>query len=258
MKPALPSSMTTHALSLLVLMAYRIWYYLFVLPTSFLLVTPILGFSSYVLSYFNGRLAVFMGVLWGRYILWAARVKAKVIGEEHIDKKQSYVIVVNHESNLDIIGIYGYLPVDFRWVMKIEIRKIPILGPVCERMEHVYVDRSNREKAIESLRRAKARLVNGTSILFFPEGTRSNKPEMLPFKKGAFRMALDLQLPILPVTLRNTGVLMPSRSMESRPGTIELVIHKPISVKNLTSDDIPALMEQAYNVIDSVRVRVDT
>ncbi len=253
MKPVIESPLSVHQLSQPFRFLYRLWYFLVVLPTFVLLATPLLGAASYALSYVNIRWSVYMGVLWAKYSLWISMIRAQVYGSENIDPTQSYVVVVNHESNLDIVGLYGFLPVDFRWVMKIEIRKIPILGPACERMKHVFIDRSNREKAIESLQRAKSQLTNGTSILFFPEGTRNNKPEMLPFKKGAFRMAIDLQLPVLPVTLRNTGVLLPNNSVEARPGTLELVIHKPIPVENLTIDDTTTLMAQARESIQSAR-----
>lgn len=231
---------------------YRVWYYVVVVPfVGF--ITAFLGSLTYLFSFINMQLAASMGVLWARLILFMSMIRTRVLGRQHVDPKQSYVIVVNHESNLDILAIYGYLPVDFRWVMKIEIRKIPFLGGACARLKHVYVDRSNREKAIESLNKAREQLVDGTSILFFPEGTRSRTGEMLPFKKGAFRMAIELQLPVLPVTLRNTGRLMPARSMEARPGTLELMLHKPISVEDMTLDDLPALMERSRAVIEAGR-----
>ncbi len=232
---------------------YRLWYFLVTLPLSFLFFTPFLAFMTYIFSFFHSRLAVFMGVVWAKALLACSLIRTQVFGREHVNPTQSYVIVVNHESNLDILAIYGYLPVDFRWVMKIEIRKFPFIGGACARMKHVYVDRSNREKALASLEKAREQLVGGTSILFFPEGTRSKTRDLLPFKKGAFRMAIDLDLPILPVTLRNTGGLMPARSLETRPGTLEVMIHKPVSVEGLTVEDVPQLMEYCRQVIDEGR-----
>lgn len=237
---------------------YKLWYYLVTLPVAFLVVTPFLAFCTYVLSFFSSRVAVYMGVVWAKVLLALTIIRTRVFGQSHVDPNQSYVIVVNHESNLDILAIYGYLPVDFRWVMKIEIRKIPFIGGACARMKHVYVDRSNRDKALASLQKAREQLVGGTSILFFPEGTRSKTRELLPFKKGAFRMAIDLNLPILPVTLRDTGLLMPARGVEARrPGTLGVMIHEPISVEGLTPDDLPDLMAHCRNVIDQGRSAPD-
>ena len=230
---------------------YQLWYFLVAAPLSLGLLTPLLGGVTYLVSFFNQRASVRVGILWARLILWLTLIRVRCSGCQSIDPKRSYVVVVNHLSVLDILAIYGYLPVDFRWVMKQEIRKIPVIGGGCYRMGHIYIDRSNRQKAIASLQAAREQLVDGISILFFPEGTRSRTGEMLPFKKGAFRMAIDLQLPLLPVTLRNTGKLMPRGSLSPLPGTIELVIHPEIPVHGLTTDDLPALMKKARAAIQS-------
>jgi len=132
------------------------------------------------------------GVWWARLNSFMAPMFVTVRGRHHIDKKQSYVIVSNHLSHLDIFVLYGWLGIDFKWVMKKELRNTPALGAACEKIGHIYIDRSDRETAIASLAAAKTKIVDGTSILFFPEGTRSTSGEMRPFKKGAFVMALDL------------------------------------------------------------------
>ena len=87
--------------------------------------------------------------------------------------KQSYVIVSNHQSQYDILLMYGWLGTDFRWVMKKELRRVPVLGLACEKLGHIYVDRSDSAAAVASLNAARKKLVNGTSVVFFPEGTRS-------------------------------------------------------------------------------------
>ncbi len=230
---------------------YTVWFWSVVLPFSFLIWTPLLWILLLFLIPLNRKLSVKLGVIWARVILAVALIRVKRRGLENIEPKQSYVIAVNHQSALDILALYGYLPIDFRWVMKIEIRKVPLIGSACDWMGHVYIDRSNREKAIQSLNSAKEVLVDGTSILFFPEGTRSSTEKMLPFKKGAFRMAIDLQLPILPVTLRNTGKLMPARGLNASPGTIELIVHPPIPVRGRSLDDLPKLMEQTRQIIQA-------
>ncbi len=232
------------ALKKILQLLYAVWYWTVALPFSFLIWTPISWVAVVTLLAVDKifgvekKLSVKFGIIWARVILWVTMIRVKVRGAENIDPSQSYVVAVNHQSALDILALYGHLPVDFRWVMKIEIRKIPLIGSACDWMGHVFIDRSNREKAIETLNRAKEKLINGTSILFFPEGTRSKTKELLPFKKGAFRMALDLQLPILPVTLRNTGDLMPARSLTATWGTIEMIIHPPIPVKDKTIEEL--------------------
>jgi 1-acyl-sn-glycerol-3-phosphate acyltransferase len=129
--------------------------------------------------------------------------------------------------------------------MKQELRKIPGLGIGCEKIGHIFIDRSNSEKAIASINAAKDKLVNGTSVIFFPEGRRSDTNEMREFKKGAFRLALDFQLPILPVTLVNTSKVLPNRTLNLLPGKAKLIFHKPIEIKNFTEANIQELMDKS-------------
>jgi 1-acyl-sn-glycerol-3-phosphate acyltransferase len=159
------------------------------------------------------------------------------------------VIVSNHQSQFDIFVLYGWLDIDFKWVMKQELRKVPVIGIACERLGHIYVDRSNREAALASIDGAKQRIVDGTSVLFFPEGTRSRDKLMRPFKKGAFRMALDLQLPILPVSIQGTREILPSDTLDLYPGRATMIIHPPIPVADYDTARLHELMEHTRRVI---------
>ena len=188
-------------------------------------------------------------MIWARVNARVTPVEVKVSGREHIKPGQSYVIVANHLSHFDILAVYGWLGVDFRWVMKQELRKVPALGYACEMLGHVYIDRSNPEAAKRSIDNAKHQLKNGTSIFFFPEGTRSVSGEMLPFKKGAFHLAKELGLPVLPISIRGTHEILPASSLNLSPGTAELQIHAPIEVDDETDSD--ALMMQAREIIKS-------
>ncbi len=186
-------------------------------------------------------------MLWARINTWVTPVKVTVAGRENITPGQSYVVVANHLSHFDILAVYGWLGIDFRWVMKQELRKVPALGYACVMLGHVYIDRSNPDTAKRSIDSAKHQLVNGTSIFFFPEGTRSVSGEMLPFKKGAFHLAKELGLPVLPISIRGTHDILPANSMNLSPGTAELQIHAPIKVDEST--DVEALMQQAREII---------
>lgn len=212
----------------------------------------VFGTIAIVLSYIiPPRLATFCGVIWARLTGYASFMGVAVSGRENIDVKQSYVIVANHQSAFDIIVIYGWLGIDFRWVMKQEMRKIPFLGYACYRIGHVFIDRKNKMAAIRSLEEAKSRIINGTSVFFFPEGTRTQSSALSPFKKGAFKMALDLGLPILPVTLNGTDKVMPTKTVDLMPGHVDVVIHAPISTEGMKEEDIEHLMQQSFDVIDS-------
>jgi 1-acyl-sn-glycerol-3-phosphate acyltransferase len=178
-------------------------------------------------------------------------MRVTVIGRRNVDPLQSYVIVSNHQSQYDIFVLYGWLDIDFKWVMKQELRKVPAIGISCERLGHIYVDRSNREAALASINAAKQRIVDGTSVLFFPEGTRSRDNRMRPFKKGAFRMALDLQLPILPITIQGTRDILPSDTMDLYPGRATMIIHPPIAIDEYSHDTLEDLMARTRTVIEA-------
>jgi len=191
------------------------------------------------------------GVWWARLNSFMAPMFVTVRGRHHIDKKQSYVIVSNHLSHLDIFVLYGWLGIDFKWVMKKELRNTPALGAACEKIGHIYIDRSDRETAIASLAAAKTKIVDGTSILFFPEGTRSTSGEMRPFKKGAFVMALDLGIPILPITILHTDMILPTRTMDLFPGRASMVVHEPIDVSGYGTERLGELMTATREVIQA-------
>jgi 1-acyl-sn-glycerol-3-phosphate acyltransferase len=141
---------------------------------------------------------------------------------------QSYVIMSNHQSHFDVLAFYGHFLRQFRWVMKQELRKVPGLGAGCAAVGHIFIDRSSREAAIASLRAARPLLAGGISVMIFPEGTRSPDGRMLPFKKGGFMTALELGLPILPVSISGSRHVLPGRTMKLLPGRIGIRIHAPI------------------------------
>ena len=229
-------------------------------PYKWLVFVPWLVISTLVLgaiaigiaSFVSPRLASrTCAVGWSRLNAFLTPMLISVRGRHHIDRKQSYVIVSNHLSHYDIFLLYGWLGIDFKWVMKKELRDLPALGPACDKMGHIYIDRSDREAAIASLEEAKKRIANGTSVLFFPEGTRSQTGEMRDFKKGAFVMAADLGLPILPITIRNTHKILPPNSTDLFPGRAGMVIHEPIEVSGYGKERLGELMTTVREVIQA-------
>ncbi|EDY87549.1 1-acyl-sn-glycerol-3-phosphate acyltransferase [gamma proteobacterium HTCC5015] len=192
----------------------------------------------------------FAGTLWARFMLYASFVRVTVEGKEHIDPKQSYVVVANHQSAYDIFVVYGWLGIDFKWVMKQELRKVPCIGYACDKMGHIFIDRKNSSAAVAALQQARDRLVNGTAVFFFPEGTRrSGGNDLQPFKKGAFKMAVDLQLPMLPVTLIGVDRVMPAGGLDLMPGRVRLVFHEPVSTQGLGDQDVEILMDRVRQKI---------
>lgn len=186
-----------------------------------LLLAPVLG---------PRRTSRLTAVPWARLGLLLSGIRVERQGLDRIAPGQSYVIVANHLSYIDIWVLYGYLDLDIRWVAKQELRRIPVVGRACVALGHVFIDRSNHDRAMASLDAAKRQIVDGTSIIFFPEGTRSYNGDVQNFRKGAFRMACDLGLPVLAVTLSGTRQCLPRGSPVLRPGRVRLRVHPPIPV----------------------------
>lgn len=228
-------------------------------PYKWLFLIPFIALNTFffgivavlVSSLINQRIgSYFGGVVWSRVNAFVTPMLVRVRGKENIKKGVSYVVISNHQSYYDIFLIYGWLGIDIKWIMKKELAKIPGLGFGSKKVGHIFLDRSNSRVALESLNEAKRKLVDGTSVVIFPEGTRSKTGEMGPFKKGAFKLALDLGLPILPVTISGTGKIWPADTIDIKPGRSGLLIHKPIDITNYTEDSIRELMIHARNVIE--------
>ena len=198
------------------------------------------------------KAASLFGVVWARLNSWATPMLVQIRGRGNIDKAQSYVIVSNHQSQYDIFVLYGWLGIDFKWVMKIELRKVPVLGIACEKIGHIFIDRSNTEAALRSLNDAKSKIVNGTSVIFFPEGTRSKDGNLGRFKKGAFKMALDLGIPILPITISGTRSILPTKTIDIFPGRANMTIHPPVDITGYDNGSVKTLMAEVRSVIESV------
>jgi 1-acyl-sn-glycerol-3-phosphate acyltransferase len=203
-----------------------------------------------VSSLVNQRIgSYFGGVIWSRINTLLTPVSIKVSGKEHVDKSISYVVISNHQSIYDIFVIYGWLGIDIKWVMKKELAKVPGVGFGSKKVGHIFLDRSNSRVALESLNEAKRKLVNGTSVVIFPEGTRSLNGELGAFKKGAFKLAIDLGLPILPITITGTKDILPSGTIDLKPGRVSMIIHQPIEILGVHEDSMKDLISKARDII---------
>lgn len=215
--------------------------------------TVFFGLLAFVLaSLVNQRIGSYWGgVVWSRVNSFLTPMFVSVKGKENIIPNTSYVVIANHQSYYDIFLIYGWLGLDIKWLMKQELRKIPFLGFASAKVGHIFIDRSNNKKALQSLEEAKKRLIKGASVVIFPEGTRNNTGEMRPFKRGAFKIAYDLKLPILPVTVIGTNKILPNNSLNLLPGKAKIIIHKPVDIKRTKESDLPELMNQIRTIISS-------
>lgn len=228
---------------LYILYQYLIGFPLIIVVTLFTALLTIICFP-----WRNGKLPRTVQVFWSRSVLWLLLVPIKVTGCENVDPNQSYVFVANHQSFLDVFAVYGWLPNNFKWLMKKELRKIPFVGTACAVAGHIFVDRSNPRAAMESLTYIKAQLHDGISTVIFPEGTRTRTGEMGRFKQGAFKIAMDMNLPVVPISLSGFFDAMPRNKFYVKPfSRVALHIGKPIDISQF--NDINEAMTELHTQV---------
>lgn len=189
-------------------------------------------------------------VVWSRLFCWLAFVRVSVKGHENIDKDTSYVFVANHQGAYDIFSLYGYLGHNFRWMMKESLRKIPFVGWACRAAGMIFVDNSTVSSTRNTIRAAERQLSDGMSLTVFPEGARTWDGKMRRFKKGAYMLAVEFGLPVVPVTIDGSFDVLPRFRFMPRPGHIYLTIHKPI-LPPTEGHDLTQLMESSREAIES-------
>ena len=188
------------------------------------------------------------GLIWSRLTCLISLVRVEVRGREKLDADTSYVFVANHQGAYDIFLIYGYLGHKFKWMMKASLRRIPFVGAACAAAGFVFVDRSGKGLR-ETLAAAEKILVKGMSLVVFPEGSRTPDGMIHRFKKGAFQIADDLSLPVVPMTIDGSFRVLPKGGWLLRPGKIVLTIHEPILPGDDGRHDMDTLIEKSYRTI---------
>ena len=182
---------------------------------------------------------------------WAARIagaKIKLVGFDKIDPAGTYIFMSNHVSNLDPPVLVPLIPRRTSVLAKKEIWRIPILGKALDLAEIVPVERSNRDAAMQSIKRAGEVMQHGINMTIYPEGTRSPDGRLLPFKKGPFHLASETGFPIVPVTILGTEEMMPKGRIIAKSGTATLVFHSPIDPKQFsTREELMEAVRQAIN-----------
>lgn len=216
-----------------------------------ILSTLVLGILAIIISLFSrtGNIVHLIARIWGRGILLVSRIRVTVQGLAHIEPLRSYIYMSNHQSNFDIPVLLAHLPVQFRWLAKAELFKIPIFGRAMRGAGYVSIDRFNRESAFKSINEAAAKMKDGVSVMIFPEGTRSLDGNIRPFKKGGFVMAVDTGVPIVPIILQGTRPIMDKSSLRINTGEVTLQIEKPIDTTGFTRENKDHLMELVRSVI---------
>lgn len=193
------------------------------------------------------------GKWWSWFTIRLLFLPVKVEGREHLDSKQSYVFVSNHQGAFDIFLIYGFLGRNFKWMMKKAIRKIPLIGLACEQAHHIFVDKSGASKIKKTYDEARETLREGMSVVVFPEGARSFTGHMAHFRRGAFMLADELQLPVCPITINGSFDVMPRTKDWNFPvwNRLRLTIHEPIQPKGKGVEFEKQTMVEAYKAVMS-------
>jgi 1-acyl-sn-glycerol-3-phosphate acyltransferase len=171
-------------------------------------------------------------------------VKVDVKGLEHLDPAQPYIFTPNHQSFIEVPLFVTYLGRNPGYLAKKEVFKYPVFGPGIRMMGVIPVDRSNSPAAVESAKQATRNIRRGKSFMVYPEGTRSKDGTLLPFKKGAFMMAIEAGVPIVPVTVSGATKIMPKGEFKLFPSTVHLIIHEPISTKDYSKENVSDLMQR--------------
>lgn len=188
--------------------------------------------------------------IWSKIICRSSLCQINVKSNFKLDPNQSYIFVANHQSAFDIFLIYGYLNQNIKWVQKHELRKIPFVGKASEIAGHVFVDTSSVKAMIQTIEKAEKELADGVSMVIFPEGARAVDGKISRFKKGAFIIATQMNLPIVPLTLNGPyDVLKRGSRIVHFWKKMELIIHDPIPTDRLGESDITELMHRTYDTI---------
>ena len=241
----------------ILLVLYRIYQILVMIPMIVVL-TILTGLVTVLGSLLGG--GRFWGYwpphIWAKLCTWLTLVKVEVKGRENIQDKTSYVFVANHQGAYDIFSIYGFLNHNFKWMMKIGLRKFPVIGISCKAAGHIFVDNSSPAAIKRTMATAEKTLQRGMSVVVFPEGSRSRTGRMGRFHTGAFQLAMEFHLPVVPVTIDGAYQVLPRGQWLPHWGKIVLTIHKPIAppadeadrrrVSDLSADAIRSALPESY------------
>ncbi len=233
---------------------YRAFQLLVSLPVAFIstvatAVTVIIGCTvgdGHFWGYYPGK-------WWSKLMVRIFLLPVTVEGRENLEPEQSYVFVANHQGAFDIFLIYGYLGRNFKWMMKRELERIPFVGYACRKARFIFVDKRNPGKVRETYGMARETLSSGMSLVVFPEGARTFTGQMRDFKKGAFMLSDELQLPIVPLTINGSFDVLPRMKdwhwISWHP--LRLTIHQPIYPVGKGQENVLATLRQSYDSVAS-------
>lgn len=225
---------------------WRGWFYLLMLLT-ILVMFPLLLLAVSRDRFYN--LYFMLSRVWGKAVLYGMGFYPSVIVEEAIDKKKSYMLIANHTSMTDIMLILTVVKNPFVFIGKKELARFPVFGFFYKRTS-ILVDRSSAKSRQQAFKAARERLQKGISICIFPEGGVPEEDVLLgSFKDGAFRLAIEHKIPIVPITFADNKKRLPYRFLAGSPGRMRVKIHRVLDTENLTADDRKLVKAEARAII---------
>lgn len=228
---------------------YRIYQILFMLPVllTATIITALITTIGSIL--FGGRWwGYWPAHCWAKLFCILSFVRVTVKGRENISKGTSYVFVANHQGAYDIFAIYGYLGHNFKWMMKKALERIPLVGYSCRLAGHIYVDNRTPAAIRQTMADAERQLAGGMSVVVFPEGSRTLDGKVHAFRRGAYTLAVEFGLPVVPLTIDGAYKVMPRTALLPRPGHITLTIHRPIEAPS-DGHEMKSLIETSRQAI---------
>jgi len=226
----------------------------FILLNAFLAVfTIVMSLYGIVLSFFDrsgGRLVHFYCASpWSKAILWVCGVRVQINGVDQVKEGVPSIYMVNHQSIFDIFTLLACLPVDFKFLLKQELMKVPFFGAAMKRAGYISIDRRNPRKAVKSMNEAAEKIKNGASVLIFPEGTRGKDGVLQTFKSGGFHLALKSGTDIIPVAIVDSHLIVPKGSFRIKKGNILMNIGRSIPTSDYSKKEMNLLMDRVRDAM---------
>jgi 1-acyl-sn-glycerol-3-phosphate acyltransferase len=192
----------------------------------------------------------YIGKFWSLLNLYLSGTRLKIKGKEKIEKGRTYIVMSNHQSLVDVWALIGKLPLQLRWTIKSEVKKMPVFGYALERMGHIYVGRKKRKDVALTLEVPVQKIRDGASVVIFPEGTRSRDGRLQKFHKGGAIIATQSGAPILPITINGSRFVLPKGTLALMPGKIEVIVGDSIDPGVFDEDRKNELMAVVKSAIE--------
>ena len=200
----------------------------------------------------RGRLQHFCMRRWSKDNLWLSRARVEIEGIENIDRRRPQIMVANHSGLHDILSLAAFLPIQFRWIAKKSLFRVPFMGWHMRRSGYIPIDRENPRDAAKSIMEAAGEIRRGTNAIAFPEGTRSRTGELGGFHSGAFSLALRTGVPLVPIALDGSYRVIAPKTLQVNPGTvIRIKIDRPMDLSSYAKTDKRKLMEDVFQIMSA-------